>query len=172
MGQFDQRCPGQDLAFYKPEDIYDVHCPSCGKPVEFWKDDAKRTCTCGHRFANPKRDVGCLKYCTYAEDCMPEMFEGQNLRALYRDRLLAAIRARLNPGSEVLRRLSRTADACDEALESAGGDPKTAIAGALLELLAGSDGVALREETAREILWKVGTEQEVVDRVCSRIYRS
>jgi hypothetical protein len=160
------------LAFYKPEDIYDVQCPGCGKPVEFWKDDARRTCECGHRFSNPKRDVGCLKYCQHAEDCMPEMFEGENLHALYRDRLIAAIRARLYPGPELLGRLSRTAETCEASLAESGGDAKTAIAAALLAVLAGSDGVWLDEEKAHEILWKVGTEPEVVERVCSRIFRS
>lgn len=171
MSQSNLRCPGQDLMFYKPEDIYDVQCPSCGKPVEFWKDDARRTCGCGHRFSNPKRDFGCLKHCDYAEDCMPEMFEGENLHALYRDRLIAAIRARLNPGLELLRRLSRTADTCEESLAESGGDPKTVIAAALLALLARSGGAALEEEKAREILRKVRTEPEVVERVCNRIYR-
>ena len=33
------RCPGQNTMFWKPGDIYDVSCPSCGKPVEFWKDE-------------------------------------------------------------------------------------------------------------------------------------
>ena len=33
------RCPGQDMQFWKPEDIYDVECPKCQAKVEFWKDD-------------------------------------------------------------------------------------------------------------------------------------
>ena len=54
MSQSDARCPGQDLMFYKPEDIYDVQCPSCGKPVEFWKDDARRICKkCGKKVDKP-----------------------------------------------------------------------------------------------------------------------
>ena len=78
MEKGDITCPGQNTMFWKPDDIYDVRCPNCDRPVEFWKDDSKRTCDCGHRFLNPKRDLGCLEYCKYAEQCMPEMFEGEN----------------------------------------------------------------------------------------------
>ena len=172
MSQHDLRCPGQSMMFYKPGDIYDVGCPSCGKPVEFWKDDARRTCTCGHRFANPKRDLGCLEYCQYAEACMPEMFEGDNLRAIYRDRLIAAIRARLNPDSELLRRLSIAGDLAEETAVEEGGDPKTTIAAAILSNLTGPDEGGLEQGQAREILAKIGTESEVIERICVRIWGS
>jgi hypothetical protein len=72
MSLSDLRCPSQNPMFWKPDDIYDVACPGYGKPVEFWKDDSKRTCGCGQRFSNPKQDLGCLEYCKYAEACMPE----------------------------------------------------------------------------------------------------
>jgi endogenous inhibitor of DNA gyrase (YacG/DUF329 family) len=68
------KCPGQDTRYWKPEDIFNVPCPACGKPVEFFKDDSSRKCpTCGYRFRNPRLDLGCAEWCPYAEQCLGEM---------------------------------------------------------------------------------------------------
>ncbi len=61
------KCPGQDMRYWKPGAIFDVKCPDCGAAVEFFKDDVTRRCeACGHKFTNPKLDLGCLSYCKYA----------------------------------------------------------------------------------------------------------
>ena len=65
------KCPGQDTQYWKPGAIYEVSCPKCEKPVEFFKDDTARKCGhCGHRFVNPEMDFGCAAYCQYAEQCL------------------------------------------------------------------------------------------------------
>ena len=65
------KCPGQDTQYWKPGAIYEVKCPKCEKPVEFFKDDTARKCgNCGHRFVNPQMDFGCAAYCQYAEQCL------------------------------------------------------------------------------------------------------
>ena len=65
------RCPGQDTRFWKPGDIYEVVCPQCGKTMEFFKDDTRRTCKeCGQVVRNPKLDVGCAEHCPFAQDCL------------------------------------------------------------------------------------------------------
>lgn len=70
----DRKCPGQDMKFWKPEDIYEVPCPICDHPVEFFKDDPSRTCpNCGYRFQNPKIDLSCAEWCPYAERCFAAM---------------------------------------------------------------------------------------------------
>ncbi len=181
MTPFEQKCPGQNTMFWKPEDVYDVACPVCGRPVEFWKDDARRTCSCGYRFANPKRDLGCLEYCKYAESCMPEMFEGENLRALYRDRLIAAIRGRLGPDVAMQERMSEAADLTEEMIAAEGGDPKVVIAAAVLLSLVAAQArndrsrpgaVALDRQEAVRILSLVGTETEVVDQICRIVWNT
>lgn len=165
------RCPGQNTMFWKPGDIFEVSCPNCGKPVEFWKDDAKRTCACGHRFLNPRRDIGCLEWCKYAEKCMPDMFKGENLRAFYRDRLLAAAKKVLKPDDTAVGQALEVLDLAEELVSAEGGEPKVVIAATLLsELLRVSpsgqeDQIAL----ARKILVELGTEAEVVDEVCKLI---
>jgi ribosomal protein S27E len=68
------RCPGQDTRNWKRGDVYDVSCPECGTPVEFFKDDPTRRCkTCGHKIINPKIDFGCAAYCQGAEGCLGDL---------------------------------------------------------------------------------------------------
>jgi len=68
------RCPGQDQRFWKPEDIFDVKCPGCGRTVEFFKDEPKLKCrNCGQMVINPKIDLGCAEWCKYAEQCLDIM---------------------------------------------------------------------------------------------------
>jgi len=89
------KCPGQDMQFWKPGDIYEVACPGCGRTVEFFKDDTARRCGhCGHRFANPKMDFGCAAYCPYAEQCIgdlpPEVVAQQE--GLLKDKVAVAVK--------------------------------------------------------------------------------
>ena len=68
------KCPGQDSRYWKPGSIFEVKCPQCEQPVEFFKDDTTRICgRCGRRFANPKMDFGCASYCQFAEQCIGEL---------------------------------------------------------------------------------------------------
>jgi len=34
------KCPGQDMRFWKPGDIFDTQCPKCGRRIEFFKDES------------------------------------------------------------------------------------------------------------------------------------
>lgn len=178
MQKDDMRCPGQNTLFWKPDDIYDVTCPNCGKPVEFWKDDSKRTCNCGHRFLNPKRDLGCLEYCKYAEQCMPEMFQGENMKALYRDRLLVAAKIALKPDDTRLGRSQEVAELAEELLDAEGGQPKVVFAATILgELALDSQPQSVQAASpvdspaaiTRKVLADLGTEKEVIDHVCQII---
>ncbi|MDR1051865.1 MAG: hypothetical protein LBP95_12525 [Deltaproteobacteria bacterium] len=64
-------CPGQNTAFWKPGDIFEITCPACGDKVEFFKDDARRRCPgCGYEFVNPRLNQGCAKWCKFAEKCL------------------------------------------------------------------------------------------------------
>lgn len=68
------KCPGQDMQFWKPGDIFDVPCPECGNMVEFFKDESSKRCKkCGLRFKNPRLDLGCLEWCKYADQCRAGM---------------------------------------------------------------------------------------------------
>ena len=65
------RCPGQDKRFWRPEDVFEAKCPFCGKRIEFWKDDVRLTCErCGNDVPNPRLNLGCAKWCKFAEQCL------------------------------------------------------------------------------------------------------
>src|SRR5450759_1754890 len=57
------RCPGQDRINWTADDIFDVLCPICGKPIEYFKDDQRRKCPgCGAVVENPRFDNGCAAW--------------------------------------------------------------------------------------------------------------
>lgn len=58
------------MRFWKPGDIFETRCPKCGGEVEFFKDEVRRKCGCGHEIVNPKMDLGCAIWCQYAEQCL------------------------------------------------------------------------------------------------------
>lgn len=65
------RCPGQDMRFWKPEDIFEAPCPRCGGAIEFWKDESSRKCRgCGQVARNPRIDLGCAEWCKFADQCL------------------------------------------------------------------------------------------------------
>lgn len=64
------RCPGQDLRYWKPEDICFVPCPHCGGEIEFWRDEPVRVCPdCAAEVRHPHLDLGCASWCRFAETC-------------------------------------------------------------------------------------------------------
>jgi len=74
------RCPGQDQRYLKPSDVFEVPCPECGHMVEFFKFDVKLNCRgCGREMRNPKLDLGCAKWCKYADKCLGDLEKGRRL---------------------------------------------------------------------------------------------
>ncbi|MFH1708348.1 MAG: hypothetical protein ABIF71_10605 [Planctomycetota bacterium] len=70
------RCPGQNVQFWGPKDIYIVPCTKCGHGIEFFKDDISRPCpSCSVSIYNPRVNSGCALWCPKAEDCLgPEHY--------------------------------------------------------------------------------------------------
>ena len=65
------KCPGQDQRFWKPKDIFEINCPDCSTPIEFWKDDPQVKCPgCKKMITNPRLDISCAKWCKYAKECV------------------------------------------------------------------------------------------------------
>ena len=100
MPAIEKQCPGQNTMFWRPDDIYDVACPHCDRPVEFFKTDLKRKCPhCGGKFLNPKVNFSCAEWCEHAEEClgpatygqMAEKWELERKRAADLERLLGII---------------------------------------------------------------------------------
>jgi hypothetical protein len=67
----EKHCPGQDMRFWKPEDIFTAPCPFCRGEIEFWKDEPVRLCpTCRKEVRNPKHNAGCAQWCGQASECL------------------------------------------------------------------------------------------------------
>lgn len=67
-------CPGQDLRYWKLDDIYEVVCMHCGALIEFFKDDPRRKCkACGKHMLNPRNDMSCAQWCKHAKECLESL---------------------------------------------------------------------------------------------------
>jgi hypothetical protein len=111
---------------------------------------------------------------------MPEMFEGENLKALYRDRLLVTAKIALKPEDARLQRSQEIAELAEEILDWESGQPKVVFAATILGDLAldsqpnGGQGDSATQGDSpsaivRKVLADLGTEKEVIDQVCQII---
>ena len=67
-------CPGQDLRYWKLDDIYEIECAHCGAHIEFFKDDPRRRCkACGKNMLNPRNDMSCAQWCKFAKQCLESL---------------------------------------------------------------------------------------------------
>jgi HD superfamily phosphodiesterase len=111
---------------------------------------------------------------------MPDMFQGESLKALYRDRLLVGAKIALKPEDTRLKRSQEIAEVAEEILDGEGGQPKVVFAATILgDLVLHSQPQGRQEvsssqgESPRAVVKKVladlGTEKEVIDQVCQII---
>jgi hypothetical protein len=165
------KCPGQDMQFWKPGDIYEVDCPGCGRTVEFFKDDTARRCGhCGHRFANPKMDFGCAAYCPYAEQCLgdlpPEVAAQQE--DLLKDRVAVAVKRHLKTDFKRIGHITRRARHAERLGRDAGANLPVVLISALLWDL---DEVSASKPAtvARGILEQLKAPLPLIEQVCAII---
>jgi hypothetical protein len=128
------RCPGMDVRFWKPKDIFDLRCPHCGTTIEFWKDDPKRVCSgCGKVVSNPHIDLGCAKWCQYAEECLGTLPDTTVAEVPIIERLSALLEREFRNQPVRLQR-ARSVCANAESLLNAGehGDPRIIQIAALI----------------------------------------
>jgi len=149
------------MKYWKENAIFEVACPKCQAPVEFYKDDTSRKCSsCGHRFVNPKMDFGCASYCQYAEQCigaLPEEFTGGK-DALLKDKVAVEMKRHFQTDFKSIRQASSTAQFAENIGKSEGG-AKLAIV--LCAAYLCGTGLA----AARTILQKVGANEQMVEEI-------
>lgn len=180
------KCPGQDMQFWTAEAIYEVKCPQCDKPVEFYKDDTSRKCNhCGHRFVNPKMDFGCASYCQFAKQCLgdlPEEFVSQR-ESLLKDRVAIEMKRyfkndfkRISHTIRVARhaeQIARPEDGnmavilCASYLLNIGYPEATKKYGDKASEHLGEEGMPI----AKDILIRLGAHEKLINSVCSIIDR-
>ncbi len=177
------KCPGQDMQFWKPGDIYEVDCPGCGRTVEFFKDDTARRCgNCGHRFANPKMDFGCAAYCPYAEQCIgdlpPEVAAQQE--HLLKDKVAVAVKQYYGRDFRRIGHASRVARYAEQIAKAENASLAVVLTAAYLVDVdhAGPDATSAKAQSddtekslavARAILDRVHARGELADAVCDLI---
>jgi putative nucleotidyltransferase with HDIG domain len=180
------KCPGQDSRYWKPGAIFEVACPECGRPVEFFKDETTRKCSgCGHRFVNPELDFGCAAYCKYAEQCIgdlpPELIARK--QDLLKDRAAVEVKRYLGRDFKRIGHAMRVARYAEEIGRAEQGDLAVILTAAYLhdigtpeaERKHGSAAPRLHEEegvpVARGLLEKLGAAEGLVEEVCDIVGR-
>ncbi len=134
-------CPGQDTAFWRPGDVYEVPCSNCGYEVEFFKDDATRRCTrCGQLIRNPKLNLGCAQWCEHAKECLgydPKevLAEAEGGDSALVDRLIEAMKQRIGDEQDKVSRSLELLEAAKRLMAAEGGDPRVILSAAVLSEL-------------------------------------
>lgn len=168
------KCPGQDMQYWNAEAIFEIACPKCGKPVEFYKDDTNRRCHhCGNRFVNPKMDFGCAAYCQYAEQCLgtlPEEFVGTQDNLL-KDKVAVEMKRFFRNDFHRIAHASRVARYAEAIGKLEGGNLAVVVCAAYLHDI-GRDPLAdeARDQSsiiARDILLRLKAKEVMVEAVCT-----
>jgi len=178
------KCPGQDMRFWKPGDIFDAPCPKCGRRVEFFKDEVRRECRCGHEIVSPKLDFGCAQWCPYAEQCVgvvpEEVKERQKAeeRGLLRERIALEMKKYFGTDFKRVHHAIKVARFAEQILKMEGGNPLVVMGAAYLHDIGiheasrkyGSYSGHYQEmegpAIAREILERLNVKKQVIDEVC------
>lgn len=160
------KCPGQDMQYWNDDAIYDVDCPKCGKPVEFYKDDTTRSCShCAHRFVNPRLDFGCAAYCKFAEQCigtLPEEFVGSQ-ENLLKDKVAVEMKRHYKTDFKQIGHLSRVARHAEKIGKEEGANLAVVLCAAYLRDIEKDGG------EAAAILERLGAGEEMQREVCTLI---
>ena len=178
------KCPGQDLRFWKPGDIFDASCPQCAGKIEFFKDEVQRRCrSCGIQVTNPRIDFGCAQWCAYAEQCLgslPTEIRDKR-REFLKDRIAGEMRKVFGSDSKRIDHANRVARFAEEILRAEGGNPAVVIAASYLHDIGIHEAERKYKSTAgeyqeregpplaRNILERLGLERDTIDEVCDLI---
>lgn len=167
------KCPGQDMQYWNTEAIFEVKCPQCGKPVEFYKDDTNRRCHhCNARFVNPKMDFGCAAYCQYAEQCLgtlPDEFVGAQDNLL-KDKVAVEMKRFFQSDFSSIGHATRVARYAEAIGKSEGGNLAVILCAAYLHGVgSGSSPDTEKNHTtvARDILTRLKAKEAMTEAVCS-----
>lgn len=176
------RCPGQDMRFWKPEDIFCMPCPDCGNEIEFWKDEPFHYCRkCTREVRNPRLDLGCAKWCKFAAECLGTLVDNPDLVVPIRDRLIAAMKEVFGSDERRIQHALQVLEHAEAIYKVEGGSAIIVKAAAILhdigipecEKKYGSAAGNYQElegpPIARRILEKLRVEDDIVTAVCKII---
>ena len=178
------RCPGQDMRNWKPGDIYEAQCPKCGKILEFFKDDVRRRCRCGHEIVNPKIDFGCASWCQYADQCVGEV--PQEVKAkqkaeeknLLKERISVEMKKYFGTDFKRVNHTLKVAKQAEQILKMEGGNTMVVMGSAYLHDIGIHEAERKHNSTAghfqemegsaiaRAILEKLNVQKDTLEEIC------
>lgn len=189
----ENKCPGQNPQYWKPQDACEVACPNCKEIIEFFKDEPKRKCfNCKQEVVNPNVDFGCALWCPKAVECIGQERYQQLVESAKRtsapdkhktkkDLLLFEMERYFGKDIRRINHAKKVLGYAEVLLEKEGGDPLVVMAAAILHDI----GIHKAEEKykssagnyqeiegppiAREIMERLQFKKEVVDEVCEII---
>jgi putative nucleotidyltransferase with HDIG domain len=149
--------------------------------VEFFKDEPVRRCkSCGHRFVNPKMDFGCAAYCKFADQCLgdmpPELLAKR--KDLLKDRVAVEMKRYFKTDFKRIGHATRVARFAERIAAEEGGDLAVVLCAAYLHDIGIKEAERKHNSTAsrhqeeegppvaREMLERLGAEEELVEEVC------
>ncbi len=117
------RCPGQDMRFWKPEDIFTLKCPHCGNEIEFWKDEPFLMCKkCGKENKNPRIDLGCAKWCKFADQCLGRSADAESAAPII-EKVKELLSSQFKLDASALKELEKACKMADQVLGGTKCDP-------------------------------------------------
>jgi len=172
------RCPGQDMRYWKPEDVFDVACPRCNTDIEFFKDEPALRCpSCRNEVRNPKIDLGCAKWCAFAAECLGESPDSQQARSLG-ERLIVKMKETFGSDQPRIDHALAVLEYAERIQQAEGGDPLVVKAAAILHDIGIHEAQRKHSSTAgtwqeiegppiaRAILQEAGLDEDVIDHIC------
>jgi putative nucleotidyltransferase with HDIG domain len=175
------------MRFWKPGDIFEIRCPKCGTTIEFFKDEVRRKCHCGHEIVNPKMDFGCAQWCQYAEQCVGGISEEAKARQkaeqkdLLKERISFEMKRYFGTDFKRVNHSLKVARYAEHILKGEGGNPLVVLGAAYLhdigiheaERKHGSNSGDYQEmegpAIARQILERLDVQKETIDTICDII---
>jgi hypothetical protein len=178
------QCPGQDSRYWDSSAVFEATCPTCGKAIEFFKDDTTRKCSgCGVKMLNPANDFGCASYCPYAEQCLgslpPELLAKK--QELLKERVAIAMKRYFGTDFKRIGHAGRVARHTEVINRSEASNPAVTMITAYLhdigikEAERKYNSAAPRHQhqegppVARAILSELGAPAPLIDEVCDII---
>ena len=165
------KCPGQDMRYWKPGDIFDADCPHCGSKIEFFKDEATRRCrSCKKQVVNPRMNFGCAAYCQYAADCLGELGPELAIKRadLLKDRVALEVKRVVGSDFQRIAHGLKVVRHTEEILREESAQPALVLCAAHLHLLLeGVEGDGRRK--ALDTLERAGADIELRSKVLAII---
>ncbi len=117
------KCPGQDTRFWKPEDIFTLDCQHCGNEIEFFKDEPFLNCRkCGSEIRNPRINLGCAKWCKFADQCLGKTSGGDAASPII-EKVKALLSSLFHPDADAMKALDKACAMADDVIGDTKCDP-------------------------------------------------